>query len=242
MRKSILFYVFLFSLAVMISGCKKGFKFGSGDYELDNETDTISYVIGMDVGENLSSQEIDINPQAFMQGLVDALEENAIFDEQDKQRVIMALNQQMQMKQMDKMKNESEDYKKQGAEFLAKNRKENGVVELPSGLQYKIIKEGKGDKPKETDIVTVHYRGKLLDGTVFDASYERGEPATFPLNQVIRGWTEGVQLMSPGAVYEFYIPSDLAYGDRGAGEMIPAGSTLIFEVELISFEKAPAVE
>ena len=238
MRKSILFFVFFLSLAVMISGCKKGFKFGSSDYELESETDTISYVIGMDVGENLSSQEIDINPQAFLQGLVDALEENAIFDEQEKQRVIMALNQQMQTKQMDKMKNESEEHKKLGSEFLAKNRKEKGVVELSSGLQYKVIKEGKGEKPKETDVVTVHYRGKLLDGTVFDASYDRGEPATFPLNQVIRGWTEGVQLMSQGAVYEFYIPSDLAYGDRGAGEKIPGGSTLIFEVELISFKEA----
>jgi FKBP-type peptidyl-prolyl cis-trans isomerase len=240
MKKSILLYVLVLSLIFSITGCKKGFKFGSKEVELTNEVDTFSYVIGMDVGENLLSQGIEVNSEAFTQGLVDALEENSLFDEQTKQQVITALNQKMQMQQMDKMKTDAEEFKKQGAEFLAKNKKEKGVIELPSGLQYKVITEGKGPKPNETDMVTVHYRGKLLDGTVFDASYDRGEPIEFPLNQVIKGWTEGVQLMSVGAKYEFYIPSDLAYGDRGAGETIPAGATLIFEVELLSFKPAEA--
>lgn len=238
MKKSLLLFVFILSIAFTFTACKKGFKLGSKDVELETQVDTFSYVIGMDVGENLLTQKIEVNSEAFMQGLVDALEENSLFSAEEKQQVIMALNQKMQEVQMEKMKVEAEEHKKEGSEFLAKNKKEKGVIELPSGLQYKVITEGKGPKPKETDVVTVHYRGKLLDGTVFDASYDRGEPIEFPLNQVIKGWTEGVQLMSVGAKYEFYIPSDLAYGDRGAGETVPGGSTLIFEVELLSFKPA----
>ena len=124
--------------------------------------------------------------------------------------------------------------KQKGAEFLSENKNKEGVVELPSGLQYKIIKEGTGESPKATDKVTVHYHGTLIDGTVFDSSYDRGQPSSFALNQVIKGWTEGLQLMKTGAVYEFYIPSDLAYGDRSMGGSIYPGATLIFKVELIS--------
>ncbi|NTW25815.1 MAG: FKBP-type peptidyl-prolyl cis-trans isomerase, partial [Lentimicrobium sp.] len=123
-----------------------------------------------------------------------------------------------------------------GDAFLADNKTKEGVVALPSGLQYKVIKEGEGENPKPEDVVEVHYTGTLTDGTVFDSSVERGEPIKFPLNGVIPGWTEGVQLMKPGAKYMFYIPSALGYGDKGAGP-IPGGSVLIFEVELLSIEK-----
>ena len=121
-----------------------------------------------------------------------------------------------------------------GAEdFLSQNMKKKGVVSLPSGLQYKVLQKGKGKKPKATDSVTVHYRGTLIDGTEFDSSYKRKQPATFPLNRVIKGWTEGLQLMREGAKYELYIPSTLAYGSRSAGRLIKPNSTLVFEVELI---------
>jgi FKBP-type peptidyl-prolyl cis-trans isomerase len=126
---------------------------------------------------------------------------------------------------------------KDGEAFLAANAKKSGVKTLPSGLQYMVIKEGKGKRPAATDLVTVHYRGTLINGTEFDSSYRRGQPATFPLNQVIRGWTEGVQLMKEGAKYRFFIPPQLAYGPRGAGGVIGPNATLIFDVELISVQK-----
>ena len=128
----------------------------------------------------------------------------------------------------------AESNKKAGAEFLAENAKKEGVKVTASGLQYRVITEGSGNKPVASSKVKVHYTGKLLDGTVFDSSVQRGEPIDFALNQVIPGWTEGVQLMTPGSKYEFYIPSDLAYGDRGAGNAIPPGAALIFEVELLA--------
>ena len=131
----------------------------------------------------------------------------------------------------------AEKNQKEGAAFLAANAKKAGVKTTPSGLQYLVIKEGAGKKPAATDAVTVHYRGTLLDGTEFDSSIKRGQPATFPLNQVIKGWTEGVQLMKEGAKYRFFIPSEQAYGPRGAGASIGPNATLIFEVELISVQK-----
>ena len=134
--------------------------------------------------------------------------------------------------------NPAEKNQKEGEAFLAANAKKAGVKTLPSGLQYLVMKEGHGNKPAATDSVTVHYRGTLIDGaTEFDSSYKRNQPATFPLNQVIKGWTEGVQLMKEGATYKFFIPSQLAYGPRGAGGLIGPNSTLIFEVELISVQK-----
>ncbi len=130
----------------------------------------------------------------------------------------------------------AEENKKAGAAFLAENAKKEGVVTTASGLQYKILKQGDGAKPSAADNVTVHYEGKTLDGKVFDSSYKRGTPATFPLNRVIAGWTEGVQLMQEGSKYRFYIPSDLAYGPRGAGSDIGPNETLIFDVELIAIQ------
>ena len=137
-------------------------------------------------------------------------------------------------KQQETMKTSGEKNQKDGEAFLAANKNKEGVISLPNGMQYKVITMGTGKKPKATDTVTVHYQGTLIDGKEFDSSFKRGEPATFPLNQVIKGWTEGLQLMPVGSKFQFFIPSELGYGDRGAGQLIQPNSTLIFEVELLS--------
>jgi FKBP-type peptidyl-prolyl cis-trans isomerase FkpA len=146
---------------------------------------------------------------------------------------------EMITKMVEERTKKAAENKEAGAKFLAENKTKEGVKTTESGLQYIVEKEGEGENPAAEDTVEVHYRGTLLDGTEFDSSYKRGEPVKFPLNRVIKGWTEGVQLMKKGAKYKFFIPSDLAYGDTGAGETIAPGSTLIFEVELLSIEKAP---
>lgn len=194
----------------------------------------------MDIAQYFQEQKYEISNDAFMQGLKDVLADKALFSEEDKTTVMMAFQQELRAKSMEAGMKEAEGLKKAGTAFLAENKKKAGVVELPSGLQYKIVKEGKGPKPQASDMVTVHYKGTLIDGKVFDSSYDRGEPIEFQLNKVIPGWTEGVMLMNVGSKYELYIPSDLAYGDRGAGETIPGGSALIFEVELLSFKPGPA--
>ncbi len=219
-----------------ISFAQKKDKKGKDKQEAGFKTklDSVSYIIGADIGNNLQKSEIEINPEMFMKGVTDAYQhKDTIFSESVKQEIIMGLQMEMQTKKQKKMEQASSENRKKGAEFLAQNKSKAGVVELPSGLQYKIIKQGEGQFPKETDTVEVNYEGKLTDGTIFDSSYKRGQPISFPLNGVIRGWTEGVQLMKPGAAFEFYIPADLAYGDRDLGS-IPAGSTLIFKVELLS--------
>lgn len=241
--------VYLLSLAILVmvitTSCKDGLKFGSKAFEPADNIDSISYSIGMDIAKNFIKQEYEINPEAMAAGYKEYVEENSFFTDEEKDQVLNEWQQQLQMKEMAKQQEESklavaaaEPNKKAGAEFLAENKKKDGVVETVTGLQYKIIKAGSGSSPQATDEVTVHYRGKLIDGTVFDASYDRGEPVTFPLDQVIPGWTEGVQLMKKGAIYEMYIKSDLAYGDMGRPDKIPGGATLIFEVELISFKAA----
>lgn len=210
---------------------------------LKDKRDTISYIIGSNIGHNLIDSYIDINPQMMMQGLTDAAKniDTTYFSEKQKQLIMGDLQKELQQKQQEEMAKKAAENKKKGTDFLAENKKKSGVKELPSGLQYKVIKEGKGLKPIATDKVSVNYEGRLLDGKIFDSSYERGQPASFPLNQVIKGWTEGVQLMSVGSTYEFYIPSDLAYGDQG-NQGIPPASALIFKVELLEIVKDAAVK
>ena len=205
---------------------------------LTSNLDTISYIIGADICRNLMQGGIEFNPQILLKGLEDAKAGNdSLTINKARKDAVMAKWQQEKMKQQQaESAKKSEGPKKEGAAFLAANKKKEGVKELPSGLQYKVVVEGKGEHPAATDKVKVHYHGTLTDGTVFDSSVQRGEPISFGLNQVIPGWTEGVQLMTPGSKYIFYIPSNLAYGDREMGK-IPAGSTLIFEVELFSIEK-----
>lgn len=202
--------------------------------------DTISYVIGTDFARNMGDFDLAFDGPAFLQGALDAEDETADLLGGKEDEMMQALTMKIQEKQMAmqaEMQAEAaqmaEVYIAEGTAFMAEKAAEAGVQSTPSGLHYKVMQEGSGANPGPTDQVTVHYEGRLIDGTVFDSSIERGEPASFPLNRVIPGWTEGLQLMKPGAKYQFYIPQDLAYGLNSPPD-IPPGSTLIFDVELIS--------
>jgi len=196
--------------------------------------DTVSYILGSDLAENFQKNGIEINPDVFIQSFEKSLKEkDTLFSLAQRQKFMTRFQKELQVKQQARTLGETQKNKLAGEAFLQENKKKEGVVELPSGLQYKIISLGTGVKPTADDEVTVNYEGKFLDGKVFDSSYDRKEPATFPLKGVIKGWTEGLQLMNSGSVYEFFIPSDLGYGDNGYGQ-IPGGTTLIFKVELIS--------
>jgi FKBP-type peptidyl-prolyl cis-trans isomerase FklB len=202
---------------------------------LKSKTDKLSYVIGADLAKNLKGQSIDIDLDIVMRGMKDALSGGkTLMSEEEIRQTLTELRQEMMAKQAQEAKKIGEKNKKDGEAFLEENKKKDGVKSLPSGLQYKVITEGTGKSPKETDTVTVNYRGTLIDGTEFDSSYKRGQPASFPVNGVIAGWTEALQLMKEGAKWQLFIPSGLAYGERGAGGVIGPNATLIFEVELIS--------
>lgn len=188
----------------------------------------ISYALGMVIGHNLKGMGVnELDAQNFAQAVDDVLSGNptTLSDTEAQQLVTRFLQE--------KENEKGKEVREAGEAFLATNAKKEGITVLPSGLQYTVINEGSGRKPKATDSVKCHYEGTLIDGTVFDSSYRRGEPATFPLNGVIAGWTEGVQLMSEGAKFRFFIPYHLAYGSRGAGQSIPPYAALIFDVELI---------
>jgi FKBP-type peptidyl-prolyl cis-trans isomerase FklB len=203
-----------------------------------SKKDKLSYSIGMNIGHDLKRQSIDIDPDMLAKGLKDAFSGGQTLMTEDEARQTLAdFQKEMVAKQQESMKVTGEKNRKEGETFLSANKKKNGVKTLPSGLQYKIIQEGKGESPKATDTVTVNYRGTLIDGTEFDSSYKRGQPATFPVNGVIKGWTEALQMMKEGAKWELYIPSDLAYGERGAGNLIGPNAVLIFEVELVSIKQ-----
>lgn len=202
---------------------------------LKTEKDKISYSIGLNIGGNLKRDALDIDEDALIKGLKDAMTgSKPLMTEKEVQETMQAFQKTMMAKQAEKMKSAGDKNKKDGEAFLAENKKKEGVKTTASGLQYKVIKEGTGKKPTATDTVTVNYRGALIDGTEFDSSYKRNEPTTFPVNGVIPGWTEALQMMKTGSKYQLFIPSNLAYGDRGAGPQIGPNATLIFEVELIS--------
>ena len=210
----------------------------AGNVTLKDQKDKVSYSIGMDIGNNLKRQSIDINTDILSQGLKDSYSgSKPLMTEKEMRETLISFQKGMMEKRMAKMKELGEKNKKEGEAFLAANKKKKGVVTTASGLQYKIITEGKGKKPKADDTVTVNYKGTLIDGTVFDSSYKRGQSATFPVKGVIPGWTEALQLMPVGSKWELFIPSNLAYGERGAGNVIGPDATLIFEVELLSIGK-----
>ena len=204
-----------------------------------------SYAIGMNLGGGLHRQNIDVDSAALVQGLKDTLSGNkTLLTEEEARAALMQLQSEMQAKMQAKQAAEGEANKKEGDAFLAANKTKEGVVTLPSGLQYKILTPGTGPKPTATDSVVCNYKGTLINGTEFDSSYKRGEPATFPVTGVIKGWTEALQLMPVGSKWQLFIPSDLAYGPRGTpGGPIGPNATLIFEVELISIkEKTPPAD
>lgn len=204
---------------------------------LKTEKEKLSYSIGMEIGSNLRRQAIHVEVDLLLKGLRDGFSgDKTLLSPEEVRKVLTTFQKEMVAKQKEEARVLGEKNKKEGEAFLAENKKKPGVVTLPSGLQYKVIKAGTGKKPKGTDTVKTHYRGTLLDGTEFDSSYRRGEPATFPVKGVIPGWTEALQLMEEGAKWQLFIPPHLAYGERGAGPVIGPNATLIFEVELLSVQ------
>ena len=202
-----------------------------------NNNDTISYIIGADIAHSFAKNSLDLNRDMVFKGFMDAqAKTDTVFTEEEIGAIMMAWQQEMGAKKAAQSEIELAKNKKIGEDYLAANSLNAGVIKLPSGLQYKVIKEGSGESPDDNDVVTVHYTGTLVDGTVFDSSRERGEPIEFPVNGVIAGWTEALKLMKPGSQFMLYIPANLAYGDKKTGP-IPEGSTLIFDVELLKIEK-----
>jgi FKBP-type peptidyl-prolyl cis-trans isomerase len=202
---------------------------------LKTQKDKFSYALGMKMAENLKKQSVPVDPAILSRGLRDALAGGkTLLTDEEAQSAMTAVQNDMRQKMQEKMKEEGEANKKTGEAFLAANKGKEGVVTLPSGLQYKILKAGTGPKPTANDSVVCNYKGTLIDGKEFDSSYKRGQPATFPVTGVIKGWTEALQLMPVGSKWQLFIPPDLAYGERGAGGDIGPDSTLIFEVELLS--------
>ena len=195
----------------------------------------LSYALGLGIGQQLSQMgATDISAEDFAQAIKDVLEGNELkVSHREAQSIVQDYFQKQEQKLQAQRAEAGKAHKEAGEKYLAENAKKDGVITLPSGLQYQVLKEGNGKKPTAKDTVMCHYEGFLIDGTVFDSSVQRGEPATFPLQQVIAGWTEGLQLMQEGAKYRFFIPYRLAYGEGGAGSSIPPYAALIFDVELI---------
>lgn len=219
----------MFSPAIITAGEKSVLK---------TQKDKVSYSIGLGIGKNMRGQSLDIDPDILTKGLKDGFSgSKPLLTEEEAREIVSAFQKEMMAKQQERAKASAEKNKNEGETFLAENKKKEGIITLPSGLQYKVMKDGTGKTPKATDSVTVNYRGTLIDGTEFDSSYKRGQPATFPVSGVIKGWTEALQLMKVGSKYKLFIPSDLAYGDRGAGPRIGPNQVLIFDIELISIEK-----
>ena len=203
---------------------------------LTDQKSKLSYALGMNLGSNLRLQQIDVDPNLLTQGIKDGLAGGKTqMTDEEARATLEQWQTDMRQQRQAKMQQESEANKKEGDAFLAANKTKEGVITLPDGLQYKVLKQGDGPKPTTNDKVVCNYRGTLVNGTEFDSSYKRNEPATFPVTGVIKGWTEALQLMPVGSKWQLYIPSDLAYGPPGRGP-IPPNSTLIFDIELLSIQ------
>ena len=205
---------------------------------LKDQKDKVSYSIGLEIGSGMKKQKLDVNADLIVAGFRDALSgRKPLLSEAESKEVMSRFEAEMEAR-MEKEANElTEKNKKESETFLAENKKKDGVKTLPSGLQYKVLKDGAGASPKLEDQVTTHYRGTLIDGTEFDSSYSRKEPATIGVGQVIKAWQEALPLMKVGSKWQLFIPSDLAYGERGAGGVIGPNAALIFDLELISIDK-----
>ena len=248
------FSILVFSLALVIFGaCGKAAGESAAkplrSEDLNTQKSKVSYAIGLDIGKNFKARAMDIDMEILIQGLRDAQGSGQpLLSNEEIQKTMTQFQQEMMKAEQEKRKNE--DIKKltqapvnkaKEEAFLKENAQKPGIKTTASGLQYKVISTGAGPLPKLTDTVKVHYRGTLLDGTEFDSSYKRNEPAVFPLNGVIKGWIEALQLMKVGSKWQIFIPSSLAYGEQGAGQVIGPNATLIFDVELLSIEKTTDV-
>ena len=207
--------------------------------DVKTDKQKLSYILGVQVGQGLKAEGIELEMDAFSAGITDMMEGNKPkIDQATAQKLV----QDYQQKKQAKMAETAAKKQKQADAFLAKNAKEKGVVVTATGLQYKVLEQGKGKSPTSEDKVVAHYTGKLLDGTVFDSSVERGEPATFPVSGVIKGWQEALPMMKEGAKWQLVIPANLAYGDRGIGNIIGPNEALMFDIELVSIETADATK
>lgn len=236
---AVLTFVFSMFAATLFAGTQETQDDG---LELNNYKDSLSYALGYNIGKNLlnniTTDSLDMDLAKLVSGFTSGVKgQDGALSAEEIQKVMILFQQNLKAKQELKTQGEKMKNKEEGEKFLAENAKKEGVVTLPSGLQYKIIKEGTGNTPKPTDKVKVHYTGKLIDGKVFDSSVQRGQPIEFPLNGVIKGWTEGLQHIKEGGKIILYIPADLGYGEKGAGGTIPPNATLIFEVELLQIVK-----
>lgn len=224
----------LFSFAAISCQAQKGKR---GKVELKTKTDSVSYALGQDVATNIKGIGIEINPDAMAKAIIDVFkEEQPLLSEEESKNVMKQFQQDMQAKNNAKNNEQAAKNKIAGEAFLKENANKEGVKSTSSGMQYVVLNEGTGPKPKLTDKVKTHYHGTLIDGTVFDSSVERGEPISFPVNGVIQGWQEALQMMPVGSKWKLFVPSHLAYGERGPSPKIGPNSTLIFEVELLAIE------
>lgn len=220
---------------LLFFGFMAGHLYAEEQTVLMNDTDKLSYSMGFDIGSKLLQESIEINPDILSKGVQDGFRgTEPLMTKEEMQKAITEFRKDMIAKQKAQQNLLSEKNKNEGEAFLTENKAKEGVVTLPSGLQYKVIKEGTGRTPTVDDTVSTHYRGTLVDGTEFDSSYKRGTPATFPVKGVIAGWTEALQLMKEGDQWKLFLPPQLAYGERGVGKMIGPNATLIFDIELIS--------
>lgn len=211
---------------------------GAQDASLKTHKDKVSYLLGAQIGNDFKTQQMDVDPDIFSRGLKDVLAgKKPPLSEQEIRDTMMAFQKEIQAKVAVQTQKLAEQNKKEGDAFLAENKKKEGVRTTPSGLQYKVMRQGTGKMPKPTSTVVVNYRGTLLDGREFDSSYKRGEPFTTAVNGVVKGWQEALPLMKEGAKYQIFVPSQLAYGDRGAGREIGPNAVLIFEIELLSIKQ-----
>jgi FKBP-type peptidyl-prolyl cis-trans isomerase len=210
---------------------------------LTTDKEKQSYAIGMNLGENLKTQAVDVDPNLLVRGIKDTLAGGkTLLTVDEEHATLVALQTVMRKAAAERMQKASETNKKEGETFLAANKSKPGIVTTASGLQYKILQTGTGPKPAVTDMVSCNYRGTLINGTEFDSSYKRGEPTTFPVSGVIKGWTEALQMMPVGSKWQLFVPSALAYGDRAASAQIGPNATLIFDVELVSIQPKPAAK
>lgn len=223
--------------AAVVGGLLTTTVFAQDKPDLKDPTKRASYAIGTDIGSNLKRQDLGLDPKALVAGIADAFGGKLALTDAEVRETLTEFRSQMMAKMQAKEKVAGDKNLKDGEAYLAANGKKEGVKSTKSGLQYKVIKSGTGKTPKASDTVKVHYHGTLTDGTVFDSSVERNEPATFPVNGVIPGWTEALQLMKEGDKWEITLPSAIAYGERGAGGKIGPNSVLVFQVELLSIEK-----